>query len=334
MEPMIISHLQLLLAEAQSSPRLLRHNVTSLISKCDSLRRMLSTIATGPQSQQNCALSEVPLEIAEYIFAWLHPAEALKFRRLAKAFNNLLVSQEFATLLLSRFLPKDNLSSKRHHDECAKIFFAWPSTYQKRFATSHLSASCSRKSLLWSHKATPFETNHIPQGSLFAMFPNLVELDLSYCALSGTIPDTLFTNMRQLQSLKLHENRLTGEISAAIAACTQLRVLNLHSNHFSGKIPESLYTLSELQYCNLGHNRLQGVLSPKISCLQKLNALYLNDNHLEGEIPKSMAELEGLEYLVLSCNRFVGRVPTELLNLRRAVYFNFEGNGFDAESNV
>ncbi|KAJ3224524.1 hypothetical protein HDU81_008486 [Chytriomyces hyalinus] len=331
---MIISHLQLLLAEAQSSPRLLRHNVSSLISKCDSLRRMLSTIATSGQIQQNCALSDVPLEIAESIFAWLHPAEALKFRRLAKSFNTLLVSQEFATLLLSRFLPNDNLSSKRHHDECAKIFFAWLPTYQKRFAKSHLSASCSRKSLLWSHKATPFDSNHMPQGSVFAMLPNLVELDLSYCALSGTIPGTLFTNMPQLQSLKLHENRLTGEIPAAISACTQLRVLNLHSNQFSGKIPESLYTLTELQYCNLGHNQLQGTLSPNISRLQKLNALYLNDNHLEGELPISMAEVQGLQYLVLSCNNFVGVVPTQLLSLRRAVYFNFEGNGFDAESNV
>jgi Leucine-rich repeat (LRR) protein len=116
---------------------------------------------------------------------------------------------------------------------------------------------------------------------VFSLAKNLTKLDLSSNNLIGQITSTQWEQLLKLESLRLHENSLNGNIPVSLFSLPSLRLLGLWSNQFSGQLKEFSNVSSYL-----------------------LKYIYLDNNQLEGPIPISIFELQSLERLSLGSNKF------------------------------
>ena len=91
-------------------------------------------------------------------------------------------------------------------------------------------------------------------STIFTNLSTLRGLDLSFNALSGTIPD-IFASIPRLQELNLAGNRLEGPLPPSISRLGKLRHLNLYSNKLTGDIPECFSTYTILSTVNISQNR-------------------------------------------------------------------------------
>ncbi|XP_028786758.1 polygalacturonase inhibitor-like [Neltuma alba] len=94
-----------------------------------------------------------------------------------------------------------------------------------------------------------------------------------------------YKNFREVHSIDLSTNNLSGEIPKELFKLVQLRFLNLSRNHFTGKIPEEIGGMKDLESFHLSYNKLSG------------------------EIPSTISNLSFLDYLNLSYNDFTGQIP-------------------------
>ncbi|KAK9933003.1 hypothetical protein M0R45_020218 [Rubus argutus] len=117
---------------------------------------------------------------------------------------------------------------------------------------------------------------------IFASFPNLQDVRLSYNNLTGSLPKSfsessiqnlwinnqatglsgtieVLTTMTQLTQVWLHKNQFTGSIPD-LSKCTNLFDLQLRDNSLTGLVPTTLMSLSSLQNVSLDNNQLQGPL--------------------------------------------------------------------------
>ncbi|KAF2298123.1 hypothetical protein GH714_015299 [Hevea brasiliensis] len=115
---------------------------------------------------------------------------------------------------------------------------------------------------------------------IFASFPGIQSLRLSYNNLTGSLPwsfanssiQNLWLNnqqmgltgtidvlpsMTQLYQVWLQKNQFTGPIPD-LSKCTSLFDLQLRDNQFTGEVPASLVTLPNLVNISLSNNKLQG----------------------------------------------------------------------------
>ncbi|RLN18535.1 serine/threonine-protein kinase BRI1-like 2 [Panicum miliaceum] len=101
-------------------------------------------------------------------------------------------------------------------------------------------------------------------------YQTLEYLDLSYNALSGSIPEE-FGDMVVLQVLDLARNNLTGEIPASLGRLRNLGVFDVSHNALSGGIPDSFSNLSFLVQIDVSDNNLSGEI-PQLGQLSTLPA--------------------------------------------------------------
>lgn len=90
--------------------------------------------------------------------------------------------------------------------------------------------------------------------TIFTNLSSLRGLDLSFNALSGSIPD-IFCSISRLQELNLAGNRLEGSLPPSMSCLVKLRHLNLYSNLLTGDIPNSFSTFTILSTVNISQNR-------------------------------------------------------------------------------
>ena len=150
--------------------------------------------------------------------------------------------------------------------------------------------------------------------SEMANLTNLESLVLRSNQLSGTIPPELF-KLTNLVRLDLSYNRLSGTIPSEMGKITYLERLLLHANELSGAIPSELGNLTNLTGLSLCCNKLTGTIPSELSNLINLIFLSLNDNRLGGAIPSELGNLTNLTSLSLCCNKLTGAIPLELGNL-------------------
>ncbi|GKV38427.1 hypothetical protein SLEP1_g46339 [Rubroshorea leprosula] len=139
----------------------------------------------------------------------------------------------------------------------------------------------------------------------------LTSLYLCRNNLSGEIPSSL-ANLTQLSDLDLSNNQFSGPIPASIGNLRQLTRLALYSNNLSREIPSSLANLTQLSDLDLSHNQFSGLIPASIGNLRQLTRLALYSNNLSGEIPSSLANLSQLTFLHLSNNQFSGPIPASI----------------------
>lgn len=150
-----------------------------------------------------------------------------------------------------------------------------------------------------------------------------------------------FGACRQLETLTLTNNLLTGVIPAALGNVSTLKSLALAYNTFSpgrvppelgnlssienlwlsgcslfGEIPESLGSLSKLTNLEFSNNRLSGSIPSLIFKLTSIVQLELYNNSFTGEIPSGWSNLTALRNFDASLNELVGQIPNDLCELQ------------------
>ncbi|XWS10879.1 hypothetical protein CRYUN_Cryun38cG0035900 [Craigia yunnanensis] len=141
----------------------------------------------------------------------------------------------------------------------------------------------------------------------------LENLDVSNNKLQGNIPAAL-GNLGNLKHLNLAHNNLSGNIPPDLGwTCGTLVELDLSGNKLSGGFPETFKSCKALQKLNLGNNQLSGnFLTAVISTLPSLKILQIPFNNISGSIPLSLTNCAQLQVLDLSSNAFTRDIPSGL----------------------
>ncbi|GAB4858840.1 hypothetical protein Ancab_040376 [Ancistrocladus abbreviatus] len=153
----------------------------------------------------------------------------------------------------------------------------------------------------------------------FCSLPSLSSLiwvnsskSLSHIYLGGNFLSTtsvypwLFDISNNLVELELSFNQLKGSIPKAIFNLNSLSYLDFSFNQLQGPMPEAIVNLSSLSYLALSNNQLQGPILEEIGNMKSLSHLDLSANQFKGGIPQSFRQLCNLRVLDLSRNNLTG----------------------------
>ncbi|CAI9783779.1 unnamed protein product [Fraxinus pennsylvanica] len=140
--------------------------------------------------------------------------------------------------------------------------------------------------------------------------PYLKFIDFAYNLLTGTIPQEWAT--KQLNSISVLVNRLSGEIPKYLGNMTNLTYMNLEANQFSGAIPSELGKLINLETLILSSNQLTGNLPTSFSRLTNLNDFRVSDNSLRGPIPDLIQNWKQLSKLEMHASGLEGPIPSQI----------------------
>ena len=146
---------------------------------------------------------------------------------------------------------------------------------------------------------------------------HLITLDLSDNFLNGSIPSSI-NELRNLRSLLLSNNYLSGNIDYHWESMQSLFFIDLSKNNLSGGIPSSMCSLPSLRWLQLSNNNFSGNLSLclKFVSSKSLMILDLGENRLSGPIPTWIGErLSSIKILSLRGNMLFGKIPKQLCNL-------------------
>ncbi|KAI3807289.1 hypothetical protein L1987_23215 [Smallanthus sonchifolius] len=149
---------------------------------------------------------------------------------------------------------------------------------------------------------------------------NLESLDLSFNSLSGIIPHKIGT-LNSLEFLNLSSNQLTGVIPSSIGNLTNLHYLYLDNNTLSGSIPCELGRARALKDLKISKNLLNGTIPFSFRNFSMIEGIDVTDNNISGSIPDYFANYTRLERLDLGKNNFSGIIPTELGKKTALVHF-------------
>ncbi|XP_058182762.1 receptor-like protein 19 [Rhododendron vialii] len=164
----------------------------------------------------------------------------------------------------------------------------------------------------------------------FGSFAKLTHLNLSYSALSGSIPSEI-SHMSKLISLDLSYSQLRLELlhfEILLKNLTQLQELDLFEVNISSDLPDSIGYLKSLKSLDLTWTGLSGKLPDSIGYLKSLNYLFVGDCKLRGSIPKSLGNLTQICELYLWGNSFTGEVSSTLSNLKQLTALDLSANNF------
>ncbi|MGJ5641962.1 leucine-rich repeat domain-containing protein, partial [Formosa sp. S-31] len=150
---------------------------------------------------------------------------------------------------------------------------------------------------------------------------NLEELDLSYCQLSGAIPNS-WGQLTKLKSLVLSNNTLEGELFSTIGNLTALETINLSQNSITS-IPPAIGNLTLLKTLDLSNNNTTS-LPTTIGNLTDLETINLSYNSFTS-IPSTIENLSNLKTLQLSYNN-ITTLPKELEDLSSLTQVYASGN--------
>ena len=170
---------------------------------------------------------------------------------------------------------------------------------------------------------------------------SLTDLFLTSNKFQSAFPEELFL-LRNLETLSLGFNDMTGTIPAGIGSLTALQFLDLNENEFQGPLPVTFASLTNLEVLLLQSNNLSGILPQGLGLLPNIRFLDLSDQinpkdedsrgGLTGQIPSFSAQ-KNIKRIDLSSNSFQMEIP---FNFMLEVYpANFEfldlsGSFFDS----
>jgi len=190
-----------------------------------------------------------------------------------------------------------------------------------------------------SDKSTPVKaaTTHTWDGELLNCLndadhiPTRTELESTYsfiCQDKGLTEMNPIRDLKNLHTLTLNRNSITGFIPTWIEKLTNLSYLNLSENQFSGTIPTQIWSMTSLtEGLSMASNNLTGSIPPEIKNLTSLQALDLSDNELTGSIPVEIGKLKGITLGIdLSDNNLTGVIPSEIGDLNNTQGLNLSNN--------
>ncbi|KAG8651681.1 MDIS1-interacting receptor like kinase 2 [Manihot esculenta] len=215
-------------------------------------------------------------------------------------------------------------------DQSQSLLSSW--RYGPEKTSSEAASSCSWLGISCNDFGSVVQINltYVElQGTLdefnFSALSNLSSLDLHYNALTGKIPPEI-SNLSKLSILNLGYNKFHGQIPKEIGNMTNLNVLIFSNNFLIGSIPDTVWNLTNLYKLNLGSNHLVGSISPELGKLRSLVELRLYLNNLTGPIPSSIGDLTSLKVLSVYGNQLSGPLPHEFNKLTNLTLIFFSNN--------
>ncbi|OMO83296.1 hypothetical protein CCACVL1_11445 [Corchorus capsularis] len=173
-------------------------------------------------------------------------------------------------------------------------------------------------------------TGTIQSNSFFQAVRNLSSLNLSNNTLTGQLPSSICLNT-SLTLLDISDNKLTGQIPSGFGNCSKLQIFRAGFNELSGELPADIFTVTSLQELSLPVNHLSGHIPDAIVQLTELTVLELFSNEFEGPIPKEIGQLSKLEHLLLHVNNLTGSLPPSLMNCTNISTLNLRVNKLDGD---
>lgn len=159
------------------------------------------------------------------------------------------------------------------------------------------------------------------QGSIPKLPKNMLYLDLSRNAFSGSLPKLLPKN---LYYLDVSRNMLSGSLPSNLKNLS-LGILILNDNRLNGSIPQSICQLEHLVFIDLSRNFLVGNIP---------NCWRNNPDATEKKYTKwrsgdqSIAKQRVLKTLILSYNKLSGEFPEYIKYCNSLILLNLENNNF------
>jgi Leucine-rich repeat (LRR) protein len=148
--------------------------------------------------------------------------------------------------------------------------------------------------------------------------------------LTGAFPDALF-NIFMLEHLSLPNNQLEGSLSG-ISNLTNLVTLDLGENRFNGSVPSSIGEIKGLEEIHLDHNMISGELPSTLSNCRNLITIDLKNNSFSGELSRvNFSNLPNLRTLDLVWNNFSGSIPESIYLCSNLVALRLSYNKFQGQ---
>lgn len=140
----------------------------------------------------------------------------------------------------------------------------------------------------------------------------LLHLHLGFNAITGPLPECLFSGSSSLRELILDNNPISGIFPDAIEPNNNLEFVSMFNTNMSGPFPTSFVNSQHLVYLDLSYNNLESEIVDEFGPNSKIRYLYLNHNQFTGTIPSGIAASVTLETILLDHNRFTG-MPAQWL---------------------
>ncbi|TPX68133.1 hypothetical protein CcCBS67573_g07286 [Chytriomyces confervae] len=273
-------------------------------------QRHLSNQVFGLQNKTKkffTQLRDLPLEIIIQIFAWIPVQTVLKYRRLSRTINQLLLTDQFAMLNMQTTTNFKKGSNRL----VGGLWLLLPLSYQTVVVRV---MDAQVRSILGCGFSENDEYKDIKKRlpKSISLWTAVKELDLGRCSLIGKIPD-VFDAFKNLTSLHLSGNRLTGPLPSSLNLLSNLQGLDLSYNQLSGDFP-ALPNLNALEIVNIGGNRFTGPLPTVFGNSKRLEYFSAGSNHFN-VIPPAIGQFTRLQRLSICYNPFACEIPPEVLNL-------------------
>lgn len=168
-----------------------------------------------------------------------------------------------------------------------------------------------------SYQSLVLATNKL-QGSLPAeigLLSTLHHINVGGNELEGPLPENIFEELGDIQTLNLFHNRLSGTAPTSIGKLSSLRELQFQANRFEIAIPSEMGLLTGLQTMDWSKNLLTSSLPVEIGLLANLEALRVEWNSITGPVPSELGNCESLVSIMLSNNQISGALPPEISEL-------------------
>ncbi|KAL6312442.1 hypothetical protein AAG906_004810 [Vitis piasezkii] len=159
---------------------------------------------------------------------------------------------------------------------------------------------------------------------------SLTVVDLSLNNLSGSFPNWLLENNRDLKFLNLRHNSFMGQIHLTCCPNIYLDWMDISDNLFNGQLQENIaQMIPQLSHLNLSKNGFEGNILSLIVQMSNLKELDVSGNDFSGEVPKQfVGGCHNLKVLKLSNNGFRGQIFSEYFNLTGLEFLHLDNNEF------
>ncbi|GFY84498.1 leucine-rich repeat protein kinase family protein [Actinidia rufa] len=136
-------------------------------------------------------------------------------------------------------------------------------------------------------------------------------------------------NCKNLLSLSLAQNKLSGSIPPLVIGLSSLSDLYFSKNYLTGSLPLEVGLLKNLGYLNVSENKLSSEIPGTLGSCVRLETPRVEGNLFHGTIPTYSSSLSGLQILDLSRNSFSGRIPEFLEGFNFLQILNMSNNDFE-----
>nr|XP_043607070.1 receptor protein-tyrosine kinase CEPR2 isoform X2 [Erigeron canadensis] len=157
---------------------------------------------------------------------------------------------------------------------------------------------------------------------------NLTWLYLRGSQRTGQIPDSIFHNLKQLQTLDLAANKLSGDFPLGITNLKNLWKIELFGNRLTGVIPPQLAQLNLLQEFDISANQMHGQLPTDIGNMNNLTVFQCFMNQFSGQLPPGFGDMQHLKGFSIYRNNFSGNFPRNFAKFAPLVEIDISENNF------